>query len=185
MAPARTALITAALVATTLVGVGYANVAGSAAARAETVPTLGASAASDGSSPAAAGVAHAETIAGAAAVRQREARAERARLALQQAQNDPRSIARAQVGQYNWGEEEFVCLDKLWTRESQWRFDADNPSSSAYGIPQALPGAKMAAAGADWETNPATQIAWGLGYIDDIYGSPCGAWGHSESHNWY
>ncbi|HYH34650.1 MAG TPA: lytic transglycosylase domain-containing protein, partial [Nocardioides sp.] len=73
----------------------------------------------------------------------------------------------------------------LYTRESNWTWNADNPTSSAYGIPQALPGEKMASAGADWETNPVTQIRWGLGYIQDRYGSPCGAWAHSESHGWY
>jgi hypothetical protein len=62
---------------------------------------------------------------------------------------------------------------------------ADNPNSSAYGIPQALPGSKMASAGPDWANNPITQIRWGLGYIADRYGSPCGAWGHSQSHGWY
>jgi hypothetical protein len=70
-------------------------------------------------------------------------------------------------------------------RESGWRVDANNASSSAYGIPQALPGSKMSSAGADWATNPATQIRWGLGYIEDRYGSPCGAWGHSQSYGWY
>jgi hypothetical protein len=62
---------------------------------------------------------------------------------------------------------------------------ADNPSSSAYGIPQALPGSKMAAAGADWQSNAATQIRWGLGYIKARYGSPCSAWGFKQSHGWY
>ena len=68
---------------------------------------------------------------------------------------------------------------------SSSRPHADNPSSSAYGIPQALPGSKMASAGSDWESNPATQIEWGLGYIADIYGTPCGAWDHSQSNGWY
>ena len=62
---------------------------------------------------------------------------------------------------------------------------ADNPSSSAYGIPQALPGSKMSSAGADWAGNPATQIAWGLGYIKDRYGIPCGAWGSNQGNGWY
>ncbi len=62
---------------------------------------------------------------------------------------------------------------------------ADNPSSSAYGIPQALPGSKMSSAGAGLGHQPATQIRWGLGYIQDRYGSPCSAWGHSQSNNWY
>ncbi len=69
--------------------------------------------------------------------------------------------------------------------ESGWRVDADNPSSSAYGIPQALPGSKMASAGADWATNPVTQIRWGLGYIADRYGSPCSAWSFKNGNGWY
>jgi hypothetical protein len=100
-------------------------------------------------------------------------------------QSDPRDIARALLGEFGFGLDQFGCLDSLYMRESGWRVDADNPSSSAYGIPQALPGSKMSTAGADWETNPVTQIRWGLGYIQDRYGSPCGAWAHSESHGWY
>ena len=100
-------------------------------------------------------------------------------------ESEPRDIARALLSEFGFSSSEFGCLDSLWTRESNWRVNADNPSSSAYGIPQALPGSKMSSAGADWATNPATQIRWGLGYIKDRYGSPCGAWGHSESHNWY
>ena len=99
--------------------------------------------------------------------------------------DDPRTIASAMLKDFGWGADQFGCLDSLWTRESNWRVDADNPSSSAYGIPQALPGSKMASAGPDWATNPATQIKWGLGYIQDRYGSPCGAWAHSESSGWY
>ena len=98
---------------------------------------------------------------------------------------DPRSIAQALLGEFGYGQDQFGCLDSLWTRESNWRTTADNPSSSAYGIPQALPGSKMSSAGADWATNPATQIRWGLGYIQDRYGSPCGAWSHSQSSGWY
>lgn len=101
------------------------------------------------------------------------------------ADGDPRAIASALLPDYGWSGSQFSCLDSLWTRESNWRVDADNPSSSAYGIPQALPGSKMSTAGADWATNPVTQIKWGLGYIRDRYGSPCGAWAHSESHGWY
>ena len=85
---------------------------------------------------------------------------------------------------YGWGDDQFACLLSLWNRESGWRVNAAN-SSGAYGIPQALPGSKMASAGADWQTNPATQIAWGLGYIAGRYGTPCGAWDHSESNGWY
>ena len=83
-----------------------------------------------------------------------------------------------------WGDDQFSCLVALWNRESGWRVNAYNPSG-AYGIPQALPGSKMGKFGADWQTNPATQIAWGLSYISGSYGTPCGAWGHSQSTGWY
>lgn len=99
--------------------------------------------------------------------------------------SDPRDIARALMGDYGFSQDQFSCLDSLWIRESNWNVYADNPSSSAYGIPQALPGSKMASAGSDWATNPVTQISWGLGYIRDRYGSPCAAWGHSQSVGWY
>ena len=62
---------------------------------------------------------------------------------------------------------------------------AANPGSGAFGIPQALPGSRMASAGPDWQTNPATQITWGLGYIRDTYGSPCAAWSHEQAAGWY
>ncbi|UDY22915.1 lytic transglycosylase domain-containing protein [Nocardioides sp. Kera G14] len=101
------------------------------------------------------------------------------------ADGDPKAIASALLGDFGWSGDQFGCLDRLWTRESGWRVNADNPSSSAYGIPQALPGSKMASAGPNWQTNPITQIKWGLGYIQGRYGSPCGAWGHSESYGWY
>jgi resuscitation-promoting factor RpfB len=80
---------------------------------------------------------------------------------------------------------QFGCLDDLWERESGWNYDAENPYSGAYGIPQALPGSKMASAGADWQTDPATQIRWGLGYIQAIYGSPCNAWAFWEANGYY
>lgn len=92
-----------------------------------------------------------------------------------------RSLAAAE---YGWGDDQFSCLESLWTKESGWNLEAYNPSG-ATGIPQALPGDKMASAGADWQTNATTQITWGLGYIDDVYGSPCAAWGHSQANNWY
>jgi hypothetical protein len=98
---------------------------------------------------------------------------------------DPREIGRALLAEFGFSADQFGCLDSLYTRESGWDVHADNPSSSAYGIPQSLPGSKMASAGADWEDNPVTQIRWGLGYIQDRYGSPCGAWAHSESNGWY
>jgi hypothetical protein len=95
------------------------------------------------------------------------------------------AIAAEMVAARGWGSDQFDCLVNLWERESGWQVDAQNPSSGAYGIPQALPGSKMASAGADWRTNPATQIEWGLGYIEDRYGDPCGAWSHFLDRNWY
>ena len=95
------------------------------------------------------------------------------------------AIAATQVAARGWGTAEFNCLVQLWQRESGWRVSAYNASSGAYGIPQSLPGSKMQTAGDDWQTNPATQITWGLGYIASRYGTPCGAWAHSEEHNWY
>ena len=99
---------------------------------------------------------------------------------------DPREIARQMMlNKYNWGEAQFACYDHIIMRESRWLWYADNPTSSAYGIPQALPGSKMASAGADWRTNPATQIKWGLGYVAERYGTPCSAWSFKRSHGWY
>jgi hypothetical protein len=94
------------------------------------------------------------------------------------------AIAYQMVRARGWGDDQFSCLVALWNRESGWRVNAYNPSG-AYGIPQALPGSKMGKFGADWQTNPATQIAWGLSYISGSYGTPCGAWGHSQSTGWY
>jgi hypothetical protein len=81
--------------------------------------------------------------------------------------------------------DQFPCLDKLWAKESGWNYKATNAGSGAFGIPQALPGKKMAAFGDDWQTNPATQIKWGLNYIEGRYDTPCGAWGHSQDTGWY
>jgi hypothetical protein len=89
----------------------------------------------------------------------------------------PQRIAMAMLGSYGWPAGQFGCLNDLWSRESGWNPAAEN-ADGAFGIPQALPGSKMASAGADWQTNPATQIRWGLGYIRELYGSPCGAWDH-------
>jgi resuscitation-promoting factor RpfB len=98
---------------------------------------------------------------------------------------DAKEIARGLVAARGWGADQFQCLDRLWTKESKWDPSATNPSSGAYGIPQSLPGSKMASAGADWRTNPATQVTWGLNYIAGSYGTPCAAWGHSQAKNWY
>ena len=86
----------------------------------------------------------------------------------------------------DWGFdlEQFACLERLWTRESGWNEFAAN-SIGAYGIPQALPGSKMSSEGDDWETNPVTQIRWGLGYIQGRYSTPCAAWAHSEAEGFY
>ena len=98
---------------------------------------------------------------------------------------DPKELARALMPEYGMSSAEFGCLDNIWSQESGWNIHADNPSSSAYGIPQALPGSKMSSAGPDWANNAETQIRWGLGYIRDRYGSACGAWGFKSGHGWY
>ena len=98
---------------------------------------------------------------------------------------DPQTIAEALLPKFGFDSGQMSCLVPLWMGESGWRVNAENSSSGAYGIPQALPGSKMATAGADWQTNAATQIEWGLGYIAERYGSPCGAWGFKQSHGWY
>ena len=89
------------------------------------------------------------------------------------------------VTKRSWGPAQFRCLDRLWTRESNWNHRARNPRSGAYGIPQALPAAKMRVSGHDWRSNPKTQVRWGLRYIKSRYGTPCAAWAHFRSHNWY
>src|SRR5665811_1867991 len=113
------------------------------------------------------------------------AREQQRQALLARAQSDPKSMARLLAGDRGWGDGEFSCLDSLWTKESGWNWSANNGSSGAYGIPQSLPGDKMASAGSDWATNPVTQIKWGLGYIASTYGTPCSAWAHSQAMNWY
>ena len=95
------------------------------------------------------------------------------------------SFARSYLAGKGLGEAEFQCLVTLWTKESGWNFQASNPSSGAYGIPQSLPGSKMASIGADWQTNPQTQIIWGVTYIEGRYGSPCGAMAAWTVKGWY
>ncbi|HET6826660.1 MAG TPA: hypothetical protein VFH64_12090 [Amnibacterium sp.] len=97
------------------------------------------------------------------------------------------SSAQGRMGAYGWDSSQFDCLVRLWNIESGWEWDAYNTSSGAYGIPQALPGDKMASAGGDWRTSSATQIDWGLGYIQGRYGTPCGALSFETSHvpYWY
>lgn len=96
-----------------------------------------------------------------------------------------RALGREMAAERGWGDDEFKCLDNLWTRESNWRHTAENRSSGAYGIPQSLPGSKMASVGSDWRTNPATQITWGLNYIKGRYSTPCGAWTFFQNRGWY
>lgn len=102
---------------------------------------------------------------------------------------DAQAYAKTQMKAYGWDDNQFSCLVELWNHESGWNYTADNPTSDAYGIPQALPGEKMASEGADWATNPQTQIRWGLKYIKDRpdYGSPCAAWTlwQQRSPHWY
>jgi hypothetical protein len=102
-----------------------------------------------------------------------------------QPSGSPQHIALAMLGSFGWSSSQFGCLQSLWNVESGWNVYAQNPSSGAYGIPQALPGSKMASAGPNWQSNAATQIRWGLGYIKGVYGSPCGAWSQEQSSGWY
>ncbi|MFG2551600.1 transglycosylase SLT domain-containing protein [Streptomyces sp. NPDC048581] len=81
--------------------------------------------------------------------------------------------------------DQFQCFSNIVDHESDWNYKAVNPSSGAYGLFQALPGSKMSSVGSDWQTNPATQIKWGLNYMNDRYGSPCGAWDFWQANNWY
>jgi len=94
-------------------------------------------------------------------------------------------IACGLLPKYGFSTSEMSALIPMWTNESHWSQSAENPSSGAYGIPQALPGSKMASVASDWRTNPATQIRWGLGYIKERYGSPSQAWAFWQANNWY
>ncbi|WP_353112262.1 phospholipase [Microbacterium sp.] len=130
--------------------------------------------------------AEADRAAAAAEAARKEAEAQAAALAAANTPEGAKATARQMAAsRYGWGDGQFSCLASLWTKESGWNYQAYNPNGGATGIPQALPGSKMASAGGDWRTNAATQIAWGLDYINRAYGSPCSAWGHSQSVNWY
>ena len=98
--------------------------------------------------------------------------------------NEAQAIAKKLAAARGWGDDQFACLVPMWSNESGWRTNAANPSG-AYGIPQALPGSKMASAGPNWQTDASTQIKWGLGYIAARYVDPCGAWAFWQAHNWY
>lgn len=122
-----------------------------------------------------------------AAAEQAAAAAEAAR--AQAAANTPAgakaTAAQLASSQYGWGSAQFQCLDSLWTKESGWDYQAVNANGGATGIPQALPGSKMATIAADWRTNATTQVRWGLQYISSAYGTPCAAWAHSQANNFY
>ena len=98
---------------------------------------------------------------------------------------DPKTLAKALMPLYGLATSQFSCVDNIWEHESRWNVHADNPYSSAYGIPQALPGSKMSSAGPDWQNSAETQIRWGLDYIKERYGSACSAWSFKQSHGWY
>jgi hypothetical protein len=100
-------------------------------------------------------------------------------------QADPKTLAKALMPLYGLATSQFDCVDNIWEHESRWNVHADNPYSSAYGIPQALPGSKMSSAGPNWENSAETQIRWGLNYIKERYGSACSAWSFKQSHGWY
>lgn len=104
---------------------------------------------------------------------------------IEDARNNPKAVARDLLAEYGFDAGQFSCLDSLWAGESGWDYTATNPSSGAYGIPQSLPATKMATAGDDWETNPITQIRWGLQYIKDAYGTPCAADSFKAGNNFY
>ncbi|MFE4543324.1 hypothetical protein [Arthrobacter sp. NPDC056727] len=102
--------------------------------------------------------------------------------------NDPagaQAYAASKLGSFGWSADQMQCLNRLWTKESEWRTTATNASSGAYGIVQSLPAEKMASSGADYRTNYRTQINWGLGYIKERYGSPCDALNWHLANNWY
>lgn len=130
----------------------------------------------------------AEKLAKARAEAAARAAREKARKALiANAVADPKGAARALLPEFGFSDSQYGCLVNLWTGESNWNYKAWNASSGAGGIPQALPASKMASAGADWATNPVTQIRWGLGYIKNVYGTPCNAWSLWQSRypHWY
>lgn len=144
-------------------------------------------AANDGAAQAAARAKAAKLAAERKAAVQRAARAAQRKALVANAQSNPKAAARAIMGEYGFGAGQWSCLETLWTGESNWNYKAYNASSGATGIPQALPGSKMGTVAGDWQTNPVTQIKWGLGYIKNTYGSPCNALGqwNSRSPHWY
>ncbi len=129
----------------------------------------------------------AEKAAAAKAAAEKKAAEERAAAASRDEERtpvtsgDPKAIARSMIA----SDAQFQCFSNIVTRESGWKVNATNPSSGAYGLMQALPASKYASAGSDWRTNPATQIKWGLNYMNTRYGSPCEAWAFWQANHWY
>lgn len=114
-----------------------------------------------------------------------QARAARARAAQGGTPSQNRALGMQMCADRSWSAGQCEDLGRLWQKESGWNHRAHNGSSGAHGIPQALPGSKMGSHGADWASNPRTQIAWGLDYIAGRYGNPSSAWAHSVSRGWY
>jgi hypothetical protein len=144
-------------------------------------------------SVAAARSAQREKVKAAALAKARKAAAEKAAAAAERkrvianAQQDPKAAARVLMPEYGFSQSQWPCLERLWIGESGWNYRAENASSGAYGIPQSLPGSKMATVAGDWRSNPVTQIKWGLDYIKRSYGTPCNAldqW-NARSPHWY
>lgn len=133
---------------------------------------------------------HAAALTGHAAAKRAQSRQARwarkpAHAAAPPSSGSPRSIAKTMLASFGWSSSQFSCLEPLWAGESGWRVTASNPTTGAYGIPQALPAPRMASAGPDWHTDATTQIKWGLKYIQGTYGSPCAAWRHERAVGWY
>ena len=159
-----------------------------AAAKAAAAKTAAAKAAAAKTAAAKAAAAQAKAAAAKAAAAKAAAAKAKAKAAAPAAVNDPagaQAYAASKLGSYGWSADQMQCLKRLWTKESEWRTTATNPSSGAYGIVQSLPAEKMASSGADYRTNYRTQINWGLGYIKERYGSPCGALNFHLANNWY
>lgn len=175
---------TAKAAAATKAAAAKAAAAKTAAAQAAATKAAAAQAAATKAAASKAAAAQAAATKAAAA----RAAAAKAKAAAPVALNDPagaQAYAASKLGSFGWAADQMQCLKRLWTKESEWRTTATNASSGAYGIVQSLPAEKMATAGADYRTNYRTQINWGLDYIKERYGSPCGALNFHLAHNWY
>ena len=189
IAPQSSAQAAAAKAATAKAAAAKTAAAKAAAAKAAAAKAAAAknAAAANAAAVAKANAAAAKAAAAKAAAA-KAAAAARAKAAAPVALNDPagaQAYAASKLGSFGWSADQMQCLKRLWTKESEWRTTATNASSGAYGIVQSLPAEKMASAGADYRTNYRTQINWGLDYIKERYGSPCGALNFHLAHNWY